>query len=87
MHATGWDAATSAAPSVDVRHAIKPLGDAAVMFGRSLSLTGAQETVHVVTKLTDGVFNTGDVQPADDDPEELRGGREGEKSENQRERE
>lgn len=30
-----------------------------------------QKSVHVVTVLTDGVFNTGDVQPADYHTEEL----------------
>lgn len=57
--------------SVDVGHTLEPFGHPAVTLGGSFAPVGAQESVHVVAVLADGVFHAGDVQPADDHPEEL----------------
>lgn len=77
-----------AAASVDIWHTVEPLGHAAVSLGRSFT-AGAQESVHVVAVLANGIFNARDVQPADDHPEELQRdrAREGRKEERGRERE
>lgn len=75
-----------AASSVDIGHALEPFGHAAVSLGGSFTRVGAQESVHVVAVLVNGVLYTSDVQPADDHPEELPGERGGKRMGGEKER-
>lgn len=77
----------AAASSVKIGHTLEPLGHAAMALGCSFTGAGAQESIHVVTKLTNGIFHTSDVQPADDHPEELQREREGGMKRTEEERE
>lgn len=82
----------AAASSVDVWHALEPLGHFAVRLVLSLRAVQVQQAVHVVAVLADGVLHAGYVQPADDHAKELRprverqGGREGQRDDSSKTR-
>lgn len=61
----------AASSSVEIWHTLEPFGHAAMSLGCSFICARAQESIHVVTKLANGILHTSDVQPADDHPEEL----------------